>query len=221
MSLLTATLILDQAMQAAGNTRIQAWALTQLNTILREVYRRREWPFNVINVETLSTTASQAYTDYSGLASTLWKPTVIQIRSGTSLFPVTPRKGGLSVYFADTSRLAGTGRPSKYVLDRRNSRIYWADSIPTAAETISLTYMVAVSDVALGGTPDLVTHTKNGEQYLIARLTMEIRSLYMHEVTEGSAIATLVREKEGALLSERFDDEDASDAEENKNNRYT
>jgi len=221
MSLLTATLIIDQAMQAAGNTRIQAWALTQLNTILREVYRRREWPFNVINDETLSTTASQAYTTYSGLSTGLWKPKVIQIRSGTSLFPVTPRKGGLSTYFADTSRLAGTGRPSKYVLDRRNSRFYWADSIPTAAETISLTYEVAVADVALGGTPDLVTHTKNGEQYLIARLEMEIKSLYMGEITEGSAIATLVREKEGALLSERFDDEDSSDAEENKNDRYT
>jgi len=221
MSLLTATQIIDQAMQAAGNTRIQAWSLIQLNTILREVYRRREWPFNVINDETLNTTASQAYTTYSGLGTGLWKPTVIQIRSGTSLFPVKPRKGGLSVYFADTSRLVGSGRPSKYVMDRRNSRIYWADSIPSAAETISLTYEVAVADVALGDTPALVTHTKNGEQYLIARLEMEIKSLYMGEITEGSAIATLVREKEGAILSERFDDEDASDAEENTNDRYT
>ena len=210
MSILTASQIIDQAMQASGNTSIQAWSLIQLNTILREVYRRREWPFNVINVETLSTTASQAYTDYSGLTLGLWKPTVIQIRSGTTLYDVTPLKGGLSVYFADTSRLIGTGRPSKYVLDRRNSRIYWADSIPTAAETISLTYSIAVSDVALTDTPDLVTHTKNGEQYLIARLLMEIKSLHEGEIVEGTAIATLVREKEGALLDERFDDIDST-----------
>ncbi len=220
MGLLTTTQIIDQAMQAAGNTSIQAWCLIQLNTILREVYRRREWPFNVINVETLSTTASQAYTDYSGLTSTLWKPTVVQIRSGTTLYEVTPRKGGLSAYFADTSRLIGTGRPSKYVLDRRNSRFYWADSIPTVAETISLTYAIAVSDVALTDTPVLVTHTKNGEQYLIARLLMEIKSLHEGEIVEGTAIATLVREKEGAILDERFDDSDSS-PEEHGNVRYS
>ena len=220
MALLTATQIIDQAMQASGNTSIQAWSLIQLNTILREVYQRREWPFNVINVETLSTTASQAYTDYSGLTPGLWKPTVIQIRSGTSLYEVTPRKGGLSAYFADTSRLVGSGRPSKYVLDRRNSRIYWADSIPSAAETISLTYAIAVSDVALGNTPALVSHTKNGEQYLIARLLMEIKSLHEGEIVEGTAIATLVREKENALLDERFDDSDAT-PEEHGNVRYT
>lgn len=219
MALLTATQIIDQAMQAAGNTSIQAWALIQLNTILREVYRRREWPFTVINDETLSTTASQAYTTYSGLASTLWKPTVIQIRSGTSLYDVTPRKGGLSAYFADTSRLVGSGRPSKYVLDRRNSRIYWADSIPSAAETVSLTYMIAVSDVALTDTPALVTHTKNGEQYLVARLLMEIKSLHEGEIVEGTAIATLVREKENALLDERFDDADST-PEEHGNRKY-
>lgn len=213
MALLTATQIIDQAMQAAGNTAIQAWCLIQLNAILREVYRRRVWPFNVINDETLSTTASQAYTSYSGLGTTLWKPEVVQIRSGTTLYDVTPRKGGLLAYYADTSRLIGSGRPSKYVLDRRNFRLYWADSIPSAAETISLTYHIAVSDVALADTPALVTHTKNGEQYLIARLEMEIKALHEGEIVEGTAIATLVREKENALLDERFDDTDSTPVE--------
>ena len=220
MPVLTAAQIIDQAMQASGNVDIQAWCLIQLNTILREVYRRREWPFSVINDETLSTTASQAYTTYSGLSSALWKPTVIQMRSGTSLSEVTPRKGGLSAYFADTSRLAASGRPSQYVLDRRNSRLYWADSVPSAAETISLTYQVEVSDVALAETPLLVTHTKNGEQYLIARLLMEIKALHEGEIVEGAAIAKLVREKENALLDERFDDTDST-PEEHGNRRFT
>ena len=218
---MTTVQILDQVLQAAGNTQMRPWALIQLNTILREVYRRREWPFNVLNDESLSTTASQAYTEYSALVVTgFWRPTALQIRSGTSLFRVRPLQGGLSAYYANTSRLVSTGRPSKYVLDRRNSRIIWADSIPSAAETISLTYLRDVSDVALADTPALVTHTKNGEQYLIARLEMEIRGLYMHEVTEASAIATEVREKEGALLDGRFDDSDSSDADDNANARY-
>lgn len=220
MALLTATQIIDQAMQAAGNTSIQAWCLIQLNTILREVYRRREWPFNINNDETLSTTASQAYTAYSGLDSTLWKILAVQIRSGTTLYDVTPLRGGLSAYFADTSRLVGSGRPSKYVLSRGTSRIYWADSIPSAAETISLTYQPDIGDVALGSTPALVTHTKNGEQYLIARLIMEIKALHEGEIAEGTAIATLVREKEAAMLAERMDDEDSTPVE-HGNRRYS
>ena len=213
MSLLTATQIIDQAMQMAGNTRIQAWSLVQLNKVLREVYRKYEWPFLMLSDETLSTTASQAYTTYSGLGTTLWKPKVIQIRSGTSLFPVTPLKGGLPTYFADTSRLAGTGRPSKYALDRANSRLYWADSIPTAAETISLFYQREESDVELGDTPKLVTHTKNGEEYLIKRMELEIRGIYMHETVEGTALAGLVREKENAMLADRLEDEDLTPTE--------
>ena len=219
MSLLTATQIIDQAMQMAGNTSIQAWSLIQLNRILREMYRRNDWPFLMVADETLSTTASQAYTAYSGLSNTLWKPKVMQIRSGTSLYEVRPLRGGWPAYYADTSRLAGTGRPSKYVLERANSRFYWADSIPTAAETISLLYQYDVADVALGDVPTLVTHTKNGEEWLITKMEVDIRGIYMHETVEGSALATLAREKENAMLAERFDDVDLT-PEEWGNARY-
>src|SRR3990172_3425991 len=213
MSLLTATEIIDQAMQAAGNPRIQAWCLVHLNKILREVYRGREWPFLMLSDETLTTTASQAYTSYAGLSTTLWKPKIVQIRSGTTLYDVTPLKGGLPAYYGDTGRLSGTGRPSKYALDRANSRLYWADSIPSAAETISLFYQGEESDLALTGTPKLVTHTKNGELYLVARMERDIKGLYMGEITEGSAIAGIVKQLEDAMQAGRFDDEDLTPEE--------
>jgi hypothetical protein len=209
---LTATQIIDQAMQAGGNTSIQAWSLIELNRILREIYRRYEWPFLMVPDETLTTTASQAYTNYSGLSSTLWKVRIMQIRDGTTLYDVTPLKGGFPAYYGDTSRLAASGRPSKYVLDRKNSRFYWADSIPDAAETISLLYQIDESDVALAGTPTLLTHTKNGEQYLYYRLLQSIK-LYMGELAEAAAMATLVREKENAMVGERFDEDDLTPQE--------
>lgn len=213
MALLTAAAILDQAMQAAGNTRVQAWALVQLNRILRDLYRSYEWPFLMVSDETLSTTASQAYTTYSGLANTLWKPRVVQIRSGTTLYDVTPLQGGLPAYYGDTSRLVGSGRPNKYALDRANSRFYWADSIPSAAETISLLYQIDEPDVALGDTPKLVTHTQNGEEYLIKQLQVDIIGIYMKEPELGTGIAGLAREKRNALLAERFDDTDLTPVE--------
>src|SRR5574343_1097155 len=124
---MTSTQIIDQATKTAGlGDKLQTWGLAQLNIILRAIYRPHHWPFLFTPVETLSTTAAQAYTDYSAL-TTFWRPEVIQIRSGTMLYDVTPRKGGFAAYWGDTSRLQNSGRPSEYVLARGLSRLYWAD----------------------------------------------------------------------------------------------
>lgn len=218
MAVLTATQIIDQAMKAAGDTRIQAWGLVQLNAILRHVYRGHPWPFLMISSEALSTTAAQAYTDYSGLTAVLWKPQVVQIKSGTMLYDVLPLKGGLPVYFADTSRLQTSGRPSRYVLDRRNSRIYWADSIPSAAETISLFYQTEETDVALAGTPKLVTHTRNGELFLIHALLRDMK-VYLGAVSEAQAVSTLVKFYEDEMTAEKLDDSDLT-PQANRNEAY-
>ncbi len=204
---LTATQIIDQAMKAAGDTRIQAWGLVQLNAILRHVYRGHPWPFLMISNETLVTTPAQAYTDYSGLTAPLWKPQIMQIRSGTELSEVLPKKGGLPAYFADTSRLRSSGRPGLYALDRRNSRIYWADSVPSAAETISLFYQTDESDIALAGTPRLVTHTRNGDLYLIHALLRDMK-VYLGAMAEAQAVSTLAKMYEDAMGAEKLDDAD-------------
>lgn len=202
----TATQIIDQAMQAGGNTRIQAWVLVQLNVILRAIYRKHSWPFLQPLDTSLSTTASQAYTSYATITD-FWKPKVIQLLDGTTLNSVTPKPGGWTAYTADTSRLVSSARPSQYVLDRANSRIYWADSIPTAAETIHLTYQKEVADVALADTPTLLTHTVNGERYLYLRLFQEVK-LYDQNFTEAAALGTLIRLAEDELMAERKEDED-------------
>ena len=217
MGLLTATQIIDTAMQMAGNTAIQAWSLVMLNKILRDTYRSHEWPFLVPNSEALSTTASQAYTDYSGLTD-FWRVKIMQIKVSTALYEVTPLKGGLIAYYADTSRLISSGRPSKYAVDRRNSRFYWADSIPGAAETISLTYQADEADVALTDTPKLVTHTKNGEMFLIDALGVYIQ-VRMRRGDFATADATIAKMREHILLGDRLDDVDST-PEENLNAPY-
>lgn len=211
MSLLTATEIITQAMNQAGNTRIQSWCLERLNAILRNLYRSHDWPFLHVYDETLQTTADQAYTDYSSL-TTFWKPKIVQIKVGTTLHEVTPLVGGLAAYYGNTSRLTSTGRPGKYVLDRNSSRLYWADSIPDAAETIALLYQKDVADVALDDTPDLVMHTKNGELYLINRLVADIKTR-MEQYTEAAAVMGLVRDLENRMLAERMDDTDETPQE--------
>lgn len=210
MAVLTATQLIDQAMKMAGDTRIQAWALLQLNIILRHAYRGHWWPFLMTSNETLTTTASQAYTTYSGLTATLYRPAVVQIKVGTQLYEVTPLKGGLPAYFSDTSRLLATGRPSKYALDRPNSRIYWADSVPTAAETVSLFYQADEADIALAGTPKLVTYTRNGELFLVYSLLREMK-VYLGQFAEAQAAATLVKYYEDLMLAERLDDVDLTE----------
>jgi len=209
MALKTATEIIDQAMQQAGNTRIQTWCLDRLNTLLRALYRSHRWPFLEVYDETLATTASQAYTDYSGLGNTLWRPMIVQIKSGTSLYEVTPLRGGWAAYIADTARLVSTGRPAKYVLDRRTSRFYWADSIPTAAETIALLYQVDATEVDLAATPHLVRDSKAGEQYCIKALVAEIKER-MEQYQEAKILRDEVKRLEDAILSERMDDQDAT-----------
>ena len=204
--MLTATQILDQAMQAAGNARIATWALRQLNVILRDLYRAHTWPFLVTLDTSLATVDAQAYTDYSALTD-FWKPKIIQIYDGTNLHPITPRKGGWTAYLADTSRLTSSARPSKYVIDRANSRIYWADSIPNAAETIYLAYQQEVADVGLSDTPTILSYVENGERYLIFKLLMDIK-IYLKETSEAAALGPLVKQYEDALLSERREDTD-------------
>jgi hypothetical protein len=217
VALLTATQIIDAAMQMAGNTGIQAWCLVILNKILRDTYRSHEWPFLIKNSESLSTTASQAYTSYAGITD-FWRVKIMQIKVSTTLFELTPLRGGLTAYYADTGRLSVSGRPSKYVVDRANSRFYWADSIPSAAETISLTYQAEEADVALGDTPKLVTHCKNGEMFLIDALGVYIQ-VRMRRGDLASADAVVAKLREHILLSERIDEIDATPAE-NLNDPY-
>lgn len=208
MAVLTATQIIDQAMQSGGNTGIQAWCLKALNAILREAYRAHQWPFLITNDETLATATSQAYTSYSTL-TTFWKPMIVQIRVSNALYEVTPLRGGLAAYYADTSRLISPGRPSKYVLDRGASYFRWADSIPSAIETISLTYQQDEADVALADTPKLCTHTKNGERFLLDAMDVQVR---YHEgvLSEAAAQAAVAKMRENLMLAERFDDVDAT-----------
>jgi hypothetical protein len=217
VALLTATQIIDTAMQMAGNTQIQAWSLVMLNKILRDTYRSHEWPFLMPNSETLATAVGIAYTSYSSLTD-FWRVKVMQIKVSTALYEITPLKGGLPAYYADTSRLVASGRPSKYIVDRRNTRFYWADSIPSAIETISLTYQADETDVALGDTPKLVTHTKNGELFLIDALGVYIQ-VRMRRGDFATADATIAKLREHMLLGDRFDDTDST-PEENLNAAY-
>lgn len=218
MALYTAEGIVDQAMSMVGNTRIETWGLSQLNRILRRIYRSNNWPFLLTNSTALSTTVSQAYTDISSL-TTLWKILLVQIQdSSSNLFTIEPLKGGLPKYYSDTSRLLQTGRPYKYVHDRANSYIRWADSIPTAAETINLTYQLDEDDEALTDTPKLVTYTKNGEMYLLWSLLRDMR-LYLGELNEAAVAAKMASQLEDELLSERLEDTDALEPE-NANDLY-
>ncbi|MFH2074221.1 MAG: hypothetical protein ABIJ57_02565 [Pseudomonadota bacterium] len=207
--MLTASTLIDQAMQAGGNTRISTWCLAQLNLILRQVYRTYSWPFLHTMYTSLATVASQAYTDYSALTD-FWKPLTIQLLtygSTTQLNDVRPLKGGLSAYYADTSRLLSSGRPSHYVLDRSNSYIRWADSIPNAVETIHLFYQKEVADITLTDTPALLTYTRNAERYLYLRLLQEVK-LYMKDFAEAAAMGPLIKLAEDEMMAERRDDED-------------
>lgn len=206
MALLTATQIIDQAMQAAGNTAVQTWSLSQLNRLLRRFHRKYSLPYLQKTNETLTTTPTQAFTSYAAITD-FWKPRVMQIRVGTALYEVRPRPGGLAAYWADTSRLVGSGRPSRYVLDRANSRIYWADSIPSAAETISLLYQAEQTDLALTDTPVVVTHSPAGEMWLVYALMREIK-VRMEEYTEAAALATLARQFEDEVLQDKMDEVD-------------
>ena len=218
MALYTAEGIVDQAMAMVGNTRIETWGLSQLNRILRRVYRSNDWPFLLKNDTSLATAASTAYTSYSSITD-FWKPRLVQIQdSSSNLFTIEPIQGGLAKYFSDTSRLLTTGRPYKYVLDRANSYLRWADSIPTAVETINLTYQIDEDDEALTDTPKLVTHTKNGEMYLFWSLLRDMR-LYLGEVNEAAIASKMASQLEDELLSERLEDTDALEPE-NRNDLY-
>ena len=91
-------------------------------------------------------------------------------------------------------------------------------AIPTAAETISLFYQTEESDIALGGTPKLVTHTRSGELYLYHALLRDMK-VYLGNTTEAQAVATLAKFYEDQLLGERMDDEDLTPVQ-NKNEAY-
>ena len=218
MALLTTSQIIDQAMQAAGNTNIQTWCLAQLNAFLRRFHRKNSFPFLQKLDETLTTTASQAYTSYATITD-FWKPRIVQFKVGTTLYPVRPLPGGLAAYFADTSRLVGSSRPSRYALDRANARIYWADGIPSAVETIDLFYQAEQANLALADTPAIVTHTEGGELFLIYALQKEIK-IRMGEFQEAAALSPLAKLYEDEVLAQRLDDEDEV-PEENLNKAYT
>lgn len=218
MAQLTATTVIDQAMQMAGNTRIQTWCLSQLNRILRKIYRKYAWPFLMISDTTLTTTAAQAFTSYSGLGTTLWRPRVVQIRTTDTLYPVQPLKGGLPAYWANTSRRLADARPSHYALDRRNSRFYWAPTDPSAAESIDLFYQVDETDVVLGDAIRLVTNASGAEEYLVYALLRDIK-IYMQEFSEAGLLAPLIKVYEDEMLAERMDDYDLT-PEEDPNEPY-